>query len=227
MENYFCTIPKEISDRVNWAIELAWNITVCKIVDGEISVNKEASLQLHYSVILKAVLELIKFSPTERVDIKLETGVTIEEKPYIIDILLEYEDGTERKRHSIELKCYKSITSSEKKRGASDIFMKDVYLDLYYSELYLQYDCAHQSTCLVFTDYENFIRPKSKKTKNWTYDISQGHFLKGRHFNTPIGGKDINFKLRNNYKFDWKERGKYWAALLRPQENNTEIQPNS
>lgn len=105
--------------------------------------------------------------------------------------------------------------------------MKDVYLDLYYSELYLQHKHAHQSTCLILTDYENFISPRSKKTKNWTYDISQGHSFTGGHFTTGIGGKDIDFILKEKYSFDWQKRGGYWAAMLRPQADNTEMQPNS
>ena len=166
------TIPENISDRVNWAIEFAWNITICKIVSGEIKVNKEASLQMHYSTILKTVLDLIKFSPKDRVEIELETTVNIEGKSYIIDILLTYTDGIVSEKHSIELKCYKEFASSGGKRGANDIFMKDVYLDIYYSELYLQHKFADHTTCLILTDYSYFINPKSKKTKNWNYDIS-------------------------------------------------------
>ncbi|HMS52689.1 MAG TPA: hypothetical protein PKD56_10205, partial [Chitinophagales bacterium] len=129
------TTPKHISNRVTWAIEFAWTITVDKIVNGEIKVNKEASLQMHYSTILKTVLDLIKFSPMDRIDIELETTVKVGTKPYIIDILLTYTDGVISEKHSIELKCYKTISSSGGKRGAGDIFMHSVYLDIYYSEL--------------------------------------------------------------------------------------------
>ena len=211
------TIPEKINDRVNWAIEFAWNITICKIVSEEIKINKEASLQMHYSTILKTVLDLIKFSPKDRIDIELETTVKIENKPYIIDILLTYTDGIVSEKHSIELKCYKTFSSSGGKRGANDIFMKDVYLDIYYSELYLQHKFAHQATCLILTDYPNFINPKSKKTKNWDYDISQGHSFTGGHFTTSIGGKEVDFKLSKTYKFDWQKNGNYWTTILKPE----------
>lgn len=211
------TTPKHISDRVTWAIEFAWTITVDKIVNGEIKVNKEASLQMHYSTILKTVLDLIKFSPTDRIEIELETTVKVGTKPYIIDILLLYTDGAITERHSIELKCYKTISSSGGKRGAGDIFMHSVYLDLYYSELYLANNFTDRATCLILTDYENFINPKSKKTKNWTYDISQGHTFTGGHFTTSIGGKKVDFNLTKTFKFDWQKNGNYWTALLRPE----------
>jgi len=210
------TIPENISDRVNWAIEFAWNITICKIVSEEIKINKEASLQMHYSTILKTVLDLIKFSPKDRVEIELETTVNIEGKFYIIDILLTYTNGILSEKHSIELKCYKKFSSSGGKRGANDIFMKDVYLDIYYSELYLQYQFANYATCLILTDYLNFINPKSKKTKNWNYDISQGHSFNGGHFTTSIGGKEVDFKLRKMYEFNWQKSGNYWGTILRP-----------
>lgn len=211
------TTPKHISERVSWAIEFAWNITVDKIVNGEVKINKEASLQMHYSTILKTVLDLIKFSQTDRIEIELETTVKVGTKSYIIDILLSYTDGNIFEKHSIELKCYKTIASSGGKRGAGDIFMHSVYLDLYYSELYLAYKFADKATCLILTDYENFVNPKSKKTKNWAYDISQGHRFTGGHFTTSIGGKKVDFNLTKTFNFDWVKNGNYWTALLRPE----------
>lgn len=211
------TTPKYISDRVTWAIDFAWSIAVDKIVNEEIKVNKEASLQLHYSSILKTVLDLIKFSPKDRIEIELETTKKVGSKPYIIDILLSYTDGKISEKHSIELKCYKTITSSGGKRGASDLFMHGVYLDIYYSEIYLEHGFADYATCLILTDHSNFINPKSKKTKNWTYDISQGHSFTGGHFITSIGGKSVDLILTKTYKFNWQQNGDYWTTVLRPE----------
>jgi len=209
--------PKQISDRVTWAIDFAWYITIDKIVNGDIKVNKEASLQLHYSTVLKTVLDLIKYSPKDRIEIELETTVVVAEKPYIIDILLSYTDGNISEKHSIELKFYKTFASSGRKRGANDIFMRSVYEDLFYSELYLKNQFANKATCIILTDYKSFIYPKSKNTKNWTYDISQGHTFSGGHFTTSVGGKNVDFKLSKKYKFDWKQNGNYWTTILRPE----------
>ena len=209
--------PEQTRERVSWAIEFAWNITVEKIVNGEIKVNKEASLQLHYSAILKTVLNLIKYSPSERIEIELETTVIDAKKQYNIDILITYTNGEIKENHSIELKCYKTIASSGGKRGAGDIFMHSVYMDIFYSELYIKQKFANQSTVLILTDYNNFINPKSKKTKNWTYDISQGHEFTGGHFTTSIGGKKVDFKLTKQYKFNWIKNGDFWSTLLRPE----------
>jgi len=215
-EGNHMTIPENINDRVNWAIGFAWNITICKIANGEIKINKEASLQMHYSSILKTVLDIIKFASADRIDIELETEVIIERKRYLIDILLTYKNGIVSTKHSIELKCYKTFASSGRRRGGSDIFMREVYRDIYNSELYSQHKFTDYTTCLILTDYSNFIAPRSKETKNWNYDISQGHSFSGGHFTTSVGGKEVDFKLRGTYEFDWQKNGDYWGAIIRP-----------
>jgi len=215
----FMTIPEHINDRVAFAIEFAWNITVGKIANGEIKINKEASLQMQYGAILRTVFDLIKFSPKDRVEIELETTVIIEKKKYHIDILLTYTDGIVSKKHSIELKYYNTIASSGEKRGANDIFKCGVYRDIFYSELYVQHECADHATCLILTDYSSFVDPKSKKGKSWeAYDISQGHSFVGGEFKTDTGGKKMDFKLSKAYRFDWQKIGDYWTTLLRPQQ---------
>ena len=209
---------KHLKDRVSWAIKFAWDITICKIVKEEIKINKEASLQMHYSSILKTILDLAKFSPDERIDIELESSVFIEGKWYIIDILLTYRIGDSfKEKHSIELKFYKTQSSSGGKRGANDIFMKDIYQDIYYSELYAQHQEVNYTTCLILTDYENFVNPPQKNTKNWEYDTSQGHIVEPKNFTTPIGGKEVNFTLKKRYRFVWENNGSYWATIIRPE----------
>jgi hypothetical protein len=94
--------------------------------------------------------------------------------------------------------------------------MKDVYQDIYYSELYLQHKSADYATCLILTDYANFIHPKKKTGKSWDYDISQGHSFSGGHFTTPAGGKEVDFTLRETYEFNWQKNGEYWGTILRP-----------
>lgn len=211
-------ISKNISERVSWAIEFGWWLTIEKIVNGEIKINKEASLQLHFASILKTLMDLIKFNANERFDVDLETTVYVGGKAYIIDALVSYTDGSGiNEKHSIELKFYKTKSASGKARGANDIFMHSVYVDLFYSELYLQNNHANHATCLILTDYENFVNPKKKTTKNWVYDISHGHQFVGGSFTTSIGGKSVNFKLVKKYKFNWIQNGMYWSALIRPE----------
>ena len=209
-------IPTSIEDRVSWAIKFSWDIVLAKIGNDEIRVNKEASLQLYYSSILKSVLDLLKFSPTEQFYIDLESTVLVQSKPLIIDILVTYQDATISQKHAIELKCYKTLAASGKNRGANDIFMHAVYMDLYYCEQYIIAKKVDFATCLILTDYRNFIYPKKKSSKNWTYDISHESQITPNRFTTSIGGKKVDFSLSNNYRFDWINKGKYWSTLLRP-----------
>ncbi len=209
-------IPFFIRDRVSWAIEFAWQVILNKAGRDEIRVNKEASLQLYYSLVLKETLELLKFSPGEQFHIELEFSVNALGKQLIIDVLVSYSDGELSEKHAIELKCYKTKASSGNKRGAVDIFMKDVYLDLYYTEQYVLGKVADYTTCLVLTDFKSFISPKKKTGKSWAYDVSDNFMVKGGSYTTPIGGKPVNFNLTKNYQFRWVNQVKYWGTLLRP-----------
>ena len=209
------TIPKEIDDKIKWAIDFSWNICLNKIEDQEIKVNKEASLQLQYANILKQILDLIKFSPDERFEIELESSYFIDGKQIIADIVIEYKNKEITKRHAIELKFYKTFASSGGKRGAADIFMCSVYKDLYFSELYIENKNVDYVTCLILTDYSNFINPKNKNSKNWTYDISDDTLTQAKLYDTSIGGKEVNFELKNQYLFKWIKNGSYWSCTIR------------
>jgi hypothetical protein len=209
-------ISNNLRERVSWAIEFAWQITLRKISDGEIKVFKEASLQLHFSAILKEILNLIKFAPQERFDLELESTVQVNNKPSIIDVLVSYKSSDIFERHAIELKCYRTLSASGKNRGANDIFMHAVYEDLYITEQYLKFKVADITTCLILTDYENFINPKRKTSKNWMYDISHDYKLNPNRFTTPIGGRNVDFSLESAYHFYWSKFGKFWGTLIRP-----------
>lgn len=208
-------IPIDLRERVSWAIEFAWQITLHKICSSEIHVYKEASLQLHYSSILKDTLGLIKFSPQERFSLELESTITINEKPFIVDILVLYSNSELSEKHAIELKCYRTLAASGKNRGANDIFMHAVYEDLYITEQYVKCRQADIATCLILTDYENFVNPKQKTSKNWTYDISHNYKLTPNRFTTPIGGKMVDFSLDSAYHFIWTKQGNFWGTILR------------
>lgn len=209
-------IPLSIRDRVSWAIEFAWHVVLSKAGGKEVRINKEASLQLYYSSILKDTLDFLKFSPDEQFYVELEVSVKMKERNCIIDILVSYSDKDVRESHAIELKCYKKHATSGNKRGAQDIFMKDVYVDLFYTEQYVLNKVANYTTCLVLTDFKNFVSPKKKTAKSWAYDISDNFIVNGGSFTTPIGGKEVSFDLSKRYHFRWVDYNEYWGAMMRP-----------
>jgi hypothetical protein len=113
-------------------------------------------------------------------------------------------------RIAVELKCYRTIASSGGKRGATDIFMKDVYEDLALLERYVENDYADVGIALVMTDMKRFVHPKSKETKCWHYDISDNAEFGPINLDTPIGGKPVSIQLQKKYELKWIQHGEFW-----------------
>lgn len=79
----------------------------------------------------------LSFHPDESFKIELETGVKLDGRSFEIDLLLTGAAAMRRHRIAIEMKCYRTLAASGDPRGATDIFMKDVYEDLYITERYV------------------------------------------------------------------------------------------
>jgi len=208
---------KSINKRAIELIRVSWDIFSRKVGSGLISINKEASMQLQYSVILKQMLPLIVFSDDESVEIELETTITDGIKNREVDIMVIVNKNDDVYKIAVELKCYRTKASSGGNRGATDIFMKDVYQDIHLLERYCENNHADIGIALVMNDYKNFINPKEKKSKCWDYDISHGTTVENIHLATPIGGKEVDILLKNKYQFLWKEFGGFYFLYMIPQ----------
>lgn len=200
-----------IPDRMRAAISISWGLFARKVGSGLIGINKEASMQLQYAYVLQQFLPLMQFHEKESFHVELETGVKAAGGLREIDLLFVGEDGSGF-QHSIavEMKCYRTKSSSGGNRGATDIFMKDVYFDLYLLEQYLASGHCDAGVSLVMNDMERLVNPKKREAKCWRYDTSQGATFGNETFDTPIGGKEINFHLARNYNFHWKSFGGFW-----------------
>lgn len=208
-------VSEEFVQRVQKCINDAWNILAHKIHGGLISINKEASLQLHYAHVLQQLLPLYIFRHSERVEIELETGVSINGCNRNIDVFVNVLEREETYKIAIEMKCYREYASSGGKRGAFDIFMKDVYVDLYLLEQYVSNSVSDTGVLLIMTDYRGLIYPRIKRGKCWRYDISHGANAKHGLYNTPIGGGEILFNLDGDYEFLWETLGGYYFTLIK------------
>ena len=208
-------LSEDFSIRLRNAISLTWSIFMRKVGNNLLPINKEASMQLHYAYILQHILPLITFKDDEMAVIELETGVDLGESTKEIDLLLKGESGNMKHSIAVEMKCYKKYASSGRLRGASDIFMKDVYEDLRLLELYIEKSYANQGVSLVMNDLERLVNPKKKNGKCWKYDISSNtKNKKNVHLTTPIGGKEISIILKKQYSFVWEKHGPYWFMEL-------------
>jgi hypothetical protein len=208
------TIPGVESDdlpvRMRASISLAWSLLARKIGGGLIAINKEASLQLHFGYVLQQVLPLVTFHESDKLELELETGAKIGQSVCEIDVLLTGTSQSRTHRIAIELKCYRTLASSGGKRGATDIFMKDVYEDLAILERYVECGQANEGVALVMNDMERLVRPTDKTAKCWHYDISHGAAFGPITLDTPIGGKDVSIALNRRYELDWRQYGKFW-----------------
>ena len=193
---------------------MAWSIFMRKVGNGILPINKEASMQLQYAYIIQQLLPLITFKSDEKAEIELETGVNIGKGIKEVDLILKGQSDSGEHNIAVEMKCYKTYASSGGLRGATDIFMKDVYDDLRLLETYIDSGIAHQGVSLVMNDLERLVNPKRKDAKCWTYDISNNTHISDVNLNTPIGGKQIFIRLKKTYDFLWEKHGPFWFMEL-------------
>jgi hypothetical protein len=102
------------------------------------------------------------------------------------------------------------LAASGGKRGATDIFMKDVYIDLSLLEQYADAGVANEGVALVMNDLQRLVNPKDKTAKCWTYDISDGATFGPVSLDTPIGGKSVHIELHSRYSLHWARHGSFW-----------------
>jgi len=214
--NRFIFDRENINNRFNLVIKMAWEIFQCKVGNGLIDIYKEASMQLQFAYILQNLIPVFIYEKDENVEIELEKTVAYNGKTREIDIFVVIHKGNNKPHNiAIEMKCYKEQASSGGKRGATDIFMKDVYVDLEKLENYKSNDICQDTLLLVMTDLERLVSPKNKEAKCWDYDISDGFILSPKTLSTPIGGKeDISIKINNEYLFKWTKADKYYFLIL-------------
>lgn len=110
-------LPDSKEDRLGLVLDFSWRILFERICSGRIVINKESSLQLHYSVVLHGIGESLCISPNEEFRIELESAYGGKN----IDITCSLDDiGA-----AVELKCFR-----ERSNRAKDTDMYDVLLDL-------------------------------------------------------------------------------------------------
>ena len=131
MKNLEYFYSEDLKEKLNALVKMSWELLQRKIQYGLISINKEASLQLQFAYILQELISISRFSNDENVKVVLEETVKIQDaKPQEVDVIVETIINNEKYKIAIEMKCYRTKTSSGGNRGAQDIFVKDVYEDI-------------------------------------------------------------------------------------------------
>lgn len=206
---------EQLVNRVKDIVDFCWNSFSAKVGGGLITINKEASMQLQFAYLVKNTLDLSVYNEDESVELELETAIPVDGRLRECDIVIQIIKGKTELFLPIEMKCYKEFASSGGKRGASDIFMKDVYQDLELLEKYKTQDNYISGIELVMSDLERLVYPKTKRGKKWDYDISQGKTIsKGITLTTPIGGNETFIKLKGSYAFNWEQINDFYFLKL-------------
>lgn len=108
---------QSVQERLAFVLDFAWQIFFERVISGRITINKESSMQLHYSVILHSLGELLCTRPEEKYFIELESSY----KKKNIDIACSLQDT----KSAIELKCFRKSSNR-----AVDIDMYNVLSDI-------------------------------------------------------------------------------------------------
>ena len=201
--------------RLKISISEAWKIFEFKVGNGLINLSKDASMQLQYAYILQNLIPLIIYNNDERIEIELEKTVKLNNgTTNEIDIFVIGKKGGIVHNIAIEMKCYREYASSGGKRGATDIFMKDVYVDIEKLEKYISNNICQDKVLLIVNDLDRLVNPKNKNAKCWDYDISNNYHLMPKEINTPIGGQDQCIKINGEYSFNWIKNGNYYFLII-------------
>ena len=175
-------------------------------------------MQLNFAYLLKNTVDLAIHHEDEKITIELETTIPVNGRSREGDVVVKIEKGDNVFYLPIEMKCYKELASSGGKRGALDIFFKDVFVDIELLESYSKKEHFLKGIMLVMTDFRNAVFTAKKNGKYWDYDISHGSQIIGAVTkNTSIGGFDVNINIDGNYNFDWKQYNNFYFLKL---ENN-------
>ncbi|QHP94934.1 hypothetical protein EXE55_28645 (plasmid) [Burkholderia glumae] len=201
---------EDFGARLRAAVTLAWRLFARKVGGGVISVHKEASMQLQYAYLLQQITPMITFHEHESISLFLESGFRLRGRNREIDVLLVGKSPSQEYRIAIEMKCYRTLAASGNPRGATDIFMRDVYDDLQLLEHYVEDGLAEEGISLVMTDLTRLVQPREKLAKCWAYDISHGAQFGPGHYDVPIGGKPVAITLQRTYALDWLRAGDFW-----------------
>jgi hypothetical protein len=197
-------IPTSKIDRLNFIIDLSWMVFFEKVTSGRIKINKESSMQLHYSAILNTVGELLCILPGETFSLELESSYGRKN----LDITCRFDNVSA----AIELKCFRKSSNR-----AQDTDMYDVWVDI--TRLH-QLDYFQVKRFICLTDHERYPNGKHGGYSE-IFSIAQGReYRKGDVLIPRWVGKwkdksrDHPITVPNDIIFNWVEKNGWFYFLL-------------
>jgi hypothetical protein len=196
-------------DRLIDIVEFAYARLREKINGGRIRIDNEASLQLHFSSLLKSIGELYENSKNEVFSIELESPVKLSDGSFgksgspkaRIDILISFENlkTNLKNKCAIELKYFKYANHREPNNRY------DVFSDIQNLEMYGQ--SADIGFLIVATDHLHYVNQDGYSQDTADFDFKHGSSYSAGtklEYRTkkPYGA---SITLRNSYSFVWDE----------------------
>jgi hypothetical protein len=198
-------VPNSKEDRLSFLLDFAWQILFERICSGRTKINKESSLQLHYSVVIHGLGEVLCISPNEEFRIELESSY----KKKNIDIVCAFDDI----KAAIELKCFRKSSNR-----ATDTDMYDVLLDLARLHSYSDFK-VKRFFCLT----DNAYYPNAPHSGHaGSVSIRNGvSYAKGVSIAPSWAGKwshkgrDNPIVMQEDVSFNWSEKdGWYFLKIV-------------
>lgn len=202
--HFMLKIPKGKKDRIDFVLDFAWEIFFMRVISGRIKVNKESSMQLHYSAIAHGLGEIMATEQNEIFNIELESALGRKN----VDIICSYNEL----RAAVELKCFRKASNR-----ACDIDMYKVLNDIERLESYSDFQ-VRKFICL--TDNPYYITGKHDGYAS-SVSIRQGkQYKKDEPICPGWSGKwkdkscDKSIILRKDLTMSWvEESGWYFLKL--------------
>lgn len=197
-------IPRSKADRLSYVLDFAWEIFFERVAAGRIKINKESSMQLHYSAIAHGLGELMCTQPKETFAIELESAHGRRN----IDITCSYDDV----RGAVELKCFR-----KRSNRAADVDMYDVLKDV---ERLLSYNDFQVRKFICLTDNPYYSTGRHSGHAG-TVSIRNGkHYKQGAPIRPSWAGKwkdksrDSPIHLSEDLSFRWIEKTGWYCLKL-------------
>ncbi|HEV7402280.1 MAG TPA: hypothetical protein VGO11_05105 [Chthoniobacteraceae bacterium] len=195
-------IPQTKQQRLRRALDTSWDILSQRIATGRITINKEASLQLHYASILHSYGELLCTDPGETFSIELESALD----RCSIDITCALDGLTA----AVELKCFRKQSNRP-----ADTDMYDVLLDV---QRLISYPGFAVRKFICLTDDPYYVTGAHSGHAG-TVTIKDGTFYPAGTIITPSWAgtwksqaRDAPISLARPVKLEWS-RDRNWYAL--------------
>lgn len=186
---------KNLQNRLKEIIDISYQVFCHKIVEGQITIDNEASLQLQLGVIMKTIGLVYEFSPNDTFTINLEYVIKDEniltwksQQKARIDIFLRLSDGINSCSAAIELKYF---PKTEGETVTDNRFA--ILADIENLEAYINLGIADMGFFILFTTNKNYTTDTRSMVKIGN--------------ETPISGtirsNNRIVTLRDNYHLHW------------------------